>query len=41
MDFLTSIGIEKGRIKYHILPGQNGDSFLQTANQLIEEIKKL
>ena len=41
IDFLTSIGIEKERTKYHMLPGQDGDSFLQTANQLIEEIKKL
>ena len=41
MDFLASIGIEKERIKYHMLPDQDGDSFLKTANQLIEEIKKL
>ena len=41
IDFLASIGIEKERIKYHMLPGQDGDGFLQTANQLIEEIKKL
>ena len=41
MDFLVSIGIEKERIKYHMLPGQNGDGFLQAANQLIEEIRKL
>jgi len=41
INFLASIGIEKKRIKYHMLPGQDGDSFLQTANQLIEEIKKL
>jgi coenzyme F420-reducing hydrogenase delta subunit len=41
MDFLASIGIEKERIKYHMLPDQDGDSFLQTANQLIEDIRKL
>lgn len=41
INFLASIGIEKERIKYHMLPGQDGDSFLHTANQLIEEIKKL
>jgi coenzyme F420-reducing hydrogenase delta subunit len=41
IDFLTSIGIEKERIKYHMLPNQDGDGLLQTANQLIEEIKKL
>ena len=41
MDFLASIGIEKERVKYHTLPGQDGNGFLQTANQLIEEIKKL
>jgi len=41
MDFLASIGIEKERIKYHMLPDQDGDGFLQTANQLIEEIRKL
>jgi coenzyme F420-reducing hydrogenase delta subunit/NAD-dependent dihydropyrimidine dehydrogenase PreA subunit len=41
MDFLASICIEKERIKYHMLPDQDGDGFLQTANQLIEEIKKL
>ena len=41
INFLASIGIEKERIKYHMLPGQDGDGFLQTANQLIEEIKKL
>jgi len=41
MDFLASIGIEKERIKYHMLHGQDGDSFLHTANQLTEEIKKL
>ena len=41
IDFLASIGIEKERIMYHMLPDQDGDGFLQTANQLIEEIKKL
>ena len=41
MDFLASIGIEKERIKHHTLPDQDGNSFLRTANQLIEEIKKL
>ena len=41
MDFLTSIGIEKERVKYHMLPNQDGDSFLQTANQLIRVIKAL
>ncbi len=41
MDFLASIGIEKERIKYHTLPDRDGDSFLQTADQLIEEINKL
>ena len=41
MDFLTSVGIEKERIKYHMLPDHDGDGLLQTANQLIEEIRKL
>lgn len=41
MTFLASIGIEKQRIKYHMLPDQDGDSFLKTANQLIEDIRKL
>ncbi|MCP4270217.1 MAG: hydrogenase iron-sulfur subunit, partial [Candidatus Brocadiaceae bacterium] len=40
-DFLTSVGIEKERIKYHKFPDQDGDGLLQTANHLIEEIKKL
>jgi len=41
LDFLTSIGIEKERVKYHTLPDQEGNSFLQTANQLLEEINNL
>jgi len=41
MEFLASIGIEKERVKYHMLPNQDGDSFLQTANQLIRVIKAL
>ncbi|GAX60650.1 NADPH-dependent glutamate synthase beta chain and related oxidoreductase [Candidatus Scalindua japonica] len=41
MDFLVSIGIEKERIKHHALPDQDGNGFLQTANQLIDEIKHL
>jgi coenzyme F420-reducing hydrogenase delta subunit len=41
MDFLSSIGIEKERIKCHMLSTNNEDGFLQTANQLIEEIRKL
>jgi coenzyme F420-reducing hydrogenase delta subunit len=41
IDFLASIGIEKERVKYHTLPDQEGNSFLQTANQLLEEINNL
>ncbi len=41
IDFLTSIGIEKERIKHHMHSDRNGNSFSQTADQLIEEIKKL
>ena len=41
IDFLTSIGIEKERVKHHMHPDQNGDSFLQTVDQLTEEIKNL
>ncbi|MBS1258275.1 MAG: Ferredoxin--NADP reductase [Candidatus Scalindua arabica] len=41
MDFLASIGIEKERIKCHIHSTNNEEGFLQTANQLIEEIRKL
>ncbi len=41
MDFLSSIGIEKERVKYHTFSAQAGDGFLETANQLIEEIQGL
>jgi coenzyme F420-reducing hydrogenase delta subunit len=41
MDFLDSIGIEEERIKYLMLPDQDGVGLLQAANQLIEEIRKL
>jgi formate dehydrogenase (NADP+) beta subunit len=41
IDFLSSIGIEKERIKCHMLSTHNEDGFLQTANQLIEEIRNL
>jgi coenzyme F420-reducing hydrogenase delta subunit len=41
MDFLSSIGMEKERIKCHTLSTHNEDGFLQTANQLIEEIRNL
>ncbi len=39
MDFLSSIGIEKERIKYHTYSAQDGDGFLETANRLIEDIQ--
>ena len=41
MDFLSSIGIEKERIKHHVLSAHNEEGFLQTANQMIEEIRNL
>jgi NADPH-dependent glutamate synthase beta subunit-like oxidoreductase/coenzyme F420-reducing hydrogenase delta subunit len=41
MDFLDSIGIEKERIKCHMLSTHDEEGFLQTANQLIEEIRNL
>ena len=41
IDFLSSIGIEKERIKCHVLSTKDGDGLLQTANQLIEEIRNL
>jgi coenzyme F420-reducing hydrogenase delta subunit/Pyruvate/2-oxoacid:ferredoxin oxidoreductase delta subunit len=41
MDFLISIGIEKERIKCHMLSTHDEKGFLQTANQLIEDIRNL
>ncbi len=41
IDFLSSVGIEKERIKYHTFSSQDRNGFLETVNQLIDNIKEL
>ncbi|MFQ5965896.1 MAG: FAD-dependent oxidoreductase [Candidatus Scalinduaceae bacterium] len=40
-DFLSSIGIEKERVKYHKPSSHNEEEFLQIANEMVEDIRKL
>jgi NADPH-dependent glutamate synthase beta subunit-like oxidoreductase/coenzyme F420-reducing hydrogenase delta subunit len=40
-DLLSSIGIEKERIRHHKLSSNNAEEFFQITNQMIEDIKKL
>ncbi|MFQ5714024.1 MAG: FAD-dependent oxidoreductase [Candidatus Scalinduaceae bacterium] len=40
-DFLSSIGIEKERIRHHKLSTHNKNKFLQTANQMVKDVQKL
>ncbi len=40
-DLLSSIGIEQERIQHHKLSSQNEKEFLQIANQMVKDIKKL
>ena len=40
-DLLSSIGMEKKRIKHHKLSSHNKEEFLQIANQMVEYIQKL
>ena len=40
-DLLSSIGIEKERIRHHKLSSHNKNEFLQTANQMVKDVRKL
>jgi coenzyme F420-reducing hydrogenase delta subunit len=40
-DLLSSIGIEKERIRHHKLSSNNKNEFLQTANQMVKDVRKL
>ncbi|ODS32224.1 MAG: NAD(P) oxidoreductase, FAD-containing subunit [Candidatus Scalindua rubra] len=41
IEFLFSIGVEKERIRYHNFSSENGEKYLEIANQMIEDIRNL